>query len=295
MILDAISVGELAHALATGRAKGIVRRVFHSSVYLESSGGLVLLLRGALKSPMTINVVEGPDFIQALKVDEAFQTGDGVLRLGETEVRLDAADVFRSALLNPRRADPISGAEIVRGAASLKLLYSASEAALDFASGRAFRAFADSVLRPLAMGRTEQARSFSNYVGLLGSGTGFTPAGDDFVAGFTAAFNYHARGTGEATILLSLAELRGRTVRESAALVDYAQRGYVDEGLQSLILAGLDGKPLQFRAHLSELASRGHTSGLDMSLGVLMLLASVSDRTREGRALESSLEVLGDW
>jgi hypothetical protein len=89
-----------------------------------------------------------------------------------------------------------------------------------------------------------------------------------------------------------LAELKKRTVPESASLVDYAQRGYVDEGLEKLILAGLRNRPRQFRAELSELASRGHTSGLDMSLGVLLLVACVGDIVRHGAALESSLQAL---
>jgi uncharacterized protein DUF2877 len=294
LILDATSVGELVLRIAAKGAKGRVRRLFRSSAYLETRGGLVLLLRGTLKSPMTVNVADGPNFIETLSVEDVFEAKRSELRIGETRIRLGGAEPFRSGLLEGKAVEPISAVEIARCASALKLLYSASEASLDLVSGRAFDAFADRVLRPLAAGRSEQAHRFPNYVGLLGSGTGFTPAGDDFVAGFTAAFNFRARGSGITPIHLPLKEIRKRTVGESAFLVDYAQRGYVDEGLQQLILAGFGGKPLLFRAQLSELASRGHTSGLDMSLGVLMFLACVSDRTKRGRTLESALGVLGD-
>ena len=202
--------------------------------------------------------------------------------------------IFRSGLLGAHRNRPISEAEIVKTANALKLLYSASETSLGLATSRDFEVFADSVLRPLAAGRLAQVYRLPNYLGLLGRGAGFTPAGDDLVAGFSAAFNYYARGEGEAVVVLPLAELKRRTVAESAALVAYAQRGYVDEGMQKLILAGFGDEPLQFRTLVSDLASRGHTSGLDMSLGVLVLLACVSDLAKHGRALESSLEVLID-
>ena len=160
--------------------------------------------------------------------------------------------------------------------------------------GQAFERFVRSVLKPFARGSLDQAYVFRNYIGLIGNGTGFTPAGDDLVAGFTAAFNRFAKVTGRAAISLPITELRRRTVRESASLVDYAQRGYVDETMERLILSGLGNKPAQFRAELSGLASRGHTSGLDMSLGVLLLVAAAGDYISHGTALESSLGAIGD-
>jgi hypothetical protein len=64
--------------------------------------------------------------------------------------------------------------------------------------------------------------------------------------------------------------------------------------MERLILSGLGGGPAEFRSKISELASRGHTSGLDMSLGVLLMLACASDLARHGSALESFLEELRD-
>lgn len=293
MIQNATSIGELVHALAAKGAKGGVRRIFRNSAYLASKGGLVLLLRGELRSPMTINLGAGPDLMEALSVGLAFCLRPAALRLGEMEIRLDRATVFRSAFV-VRPINPIDEAEIVKGATALKLLYSASESALELVKGEAFGEFVKSVLRPLAHGSLGQVYRFRGYSGLIGNGSGFTPAGDDLVAGFTAAFNHYAKGADAAAISLPLAELRRRTVSESASLVDYAQRGYVDEGLERLILAGLGNKPLQFRAQLTELASRGHTSGLDMSLGVLLLVAGISDYMRQGGALEPSLGELVD-
>ena len=294
MTLNATCVGELVRSLADSGARGRVRRIFRNSAYLESRGGLALLLRGDLRSPMTVNLAPGPEFTNILSIKQAFELGHDTLDLGELEIRLDGAPTFSSSLMDGRPTNPIAEADVVRGATALKLLYSASQPSLELVSGRAFGEFASSVLEPFAHGKMDRVYFFRNYVGLIGNGSGFTPAGDDLVAGFTAAFNHYAKGTDTVPISLPLTELKKRTVNESASLLDYAQRGYVDEGLERLILSGLGNKPVQFRAELSELASRGHTSGLDMSLGVLSLVAVLGDYIRHGTALESSLAAIGD-
>ena len=293
-MLRATSVGELVRSLGESGARGSVGRLFRSSAYLESKEGLVLLLRGELRSPMTVNLPPGPEFTRSLSAQQQFRLGRDRLVIGELEILLGSAKTFTSSLMKGQPAEPISGTELVKGAVALKLLYSASESALGLVRGEGFRTFADSVLRPLARGEENQLYRLDSYAGLIGGGTGFTPAGDDLVGGFTAAFNHYASVTGREPISLPLSELRKRTVRESATLVDYAQRGYVDEGMERLILSGLGGRPAQFRASLAELASRGHTSGLDMSLGVLLLVASVNDLIGREKALESSLRAIGN-
>ena len=294
MMLNATSVGELVRSLADKGAKGKVTRIFRNSAYLESRGNLILLLRGGLRSPMTVNLAASPDFVQRLSTRQAFELRHDSLDLEEMNIRLGDAPTFNSSLMEGQRTDPIAEGDVARAATALKLLYSASQPSLDLVKGKAFGDFVSAVLRPFAHGKLDQVYLLRNYLGLIGNGTGFTPAGDDLVAGFAASFNHYARGTSRAPISLSLAELRKRTVKESASLLDYAQRGFVDEGLERLILSGLGNKPLQFRAQLSELASRGHTSGLDMSLGVLLLVAVLGDCINHGTALESLLRAIGN-
>ena len=294
MTIDATNVGELVQSQAARRTRGRVKRIFRNSAYLESASGLVLLLRGQLRSPMTVNLVAGTHLQQVLSVGERFELEPAKLGVGELEIGLSNASVFRSGLVGTRKIRVMSEERIVKSATALKLLYSASESAFDLVKGQAFDGLVGSLLRPLSSGRLSPAYRLQTYQGIIGSGTGFTPAGDDIIAGFTASFNLYARSTGKKQISLPVAELKRRTVPESALLVDYAQRGYVDETLQGLILAGLGGRPSVFRAHLSELASRGHTSGLDMSLGVLLMLACASDIARRGSALESFLMELRD-
>ena len=83
MILDATSVGELVRSIAPSGTKGRAKRLFRNSAYLESKAGLILLLRGRLRSPMTINVLDGPDFSGALAPDEEFESDSSGIHLGE--------------------------------------------------------------------------------------------------------------------------------------------------------------------------------------------------------------------
>jgi hypothetical protein len=292
MIQEATDVGELVQTLAVRGAEGKVKRIFRSSAYLEAEGGLVLLMRGALRSPMTINIDGGEDFAEVLAVGGRFELNPGRLKSGELEVILNRAKIYKSALGGGQPVSPIAEPEMIRAATMLKLLYAVSDASLDLVEGRALEEFAKTVLRPLAGGRVEPAFKMVNYLQLIGSGTGFTPAGDDFIAGFISAFNHAAAGVGERRISLPVSELSNRTVSESATLLDYAQRGYVDEGLELLILAAFGDRPKAFLDELIVLARRGHTSGLDMSLGVLMAAAAMRDRGKRQGALESTLREL---
>jgi hypothetical protein len=86
-------------------------------------------------------------------------------------------------------------------------------------------------------------------------------------------------------------QVMARTVPESAGILGYAARGYVDEVFERLLQASLENRPGGFGNELLDMARRGHTSGVDMSLGVLLCEAAVSDS--DGRpALEGCLRVL---
>lgn len=287
--MKAEGIGELVRSLAARNAKGRVTRTFRNSAYLEHGNGIILLLRGGLHSPITVNIGSVPDFARAFAPGERFALDAACLRVGKTVVDIRGAHLFKSTLLHQSPIEPIAERAIVKSAAGLKLLYSASRGALELVGGRAFSEFAETVLEPIARGDTEGAYSFDNYLGLLGTGSGFTPSGDDLVVGMTSSFNFFARGSRRRRIELPLAKLLGRTVRESAYILDYAQRGFVDETVERLILSGLGNMPAKFRARISELANRGHTSGLDLSLGVVLMVAAVSDLMKHGAALGSVL------
>jgi hypothetical protein len=291
MILRAADVGELVSSFLTHASEGRVRRVFRSSAYIEAEDEVILLLRGELRSPMTVNLSAADDFGRLLAIDERCDLGMGRLEFGRMTVRTEGANVYHGGLGRDSSIAPLAGSELVRGIVMLRLLYGASQSKLDIVTDGSFRQFIYTVLLPLAEGEMAEAYLPRNYFPLIGIGGGFTPAGDDFVGGFTAAFNHVARTTGRAEIRLPKPELEKRTVPESAALIDYAQRGYVDEELERLIISAFGGRP-GFFDNLLQVARRGHTSGIDVSSGVLLSAAVCRDHmTREG-AVEKCLSAL---
>ena len=285
---EATAVGELALGVAARRARGRVTRIFRNSAYLMSGTRLVLLINGGPRSPMSVNVRGSGDMREALRTGERFESGPRGLAFGDLEVCLSRAAVHRSGLKTTLRVEPVGPAALARAASSLKLLYSVSDHGQQLVESEQFRRFVNEVIVPLSKGVLGPAHSPRSFLGILGLGAGFTPAGDDFVAGFLASFNHAAASIGTSRIKLPIRVLRNRTVSESALLVDYAQNGYADEGLERLILAGLGNRPREFLRETIELAKRGHTSGLDMAEGVVFAAAAIGDLLgRTGASIEA--------
>ncbi|MDA4124503.1 MAG: DUF2877 domain-containing protein [Thaumarchaeota archaeon] len=292
MIINATDVGELVVSLPSRQSEGRVSRVFRNSAYIEAGDELLLLLHGELRSPINVNLNPSENLEELLAVEDSCSLVDGGIVFGELTVKTKGAKVYRSGLGASWSGSPVAGSVLVKGIEMLRLLYGAAKSDLDIFSEGAFRQFAEDVISPLAGGHPDEAHALRYYLPLIGAGGGFTPAGDDFVGGFTAALNHVARTTGEAEILFSRSALTGRTVPESAALIHYAQRGYVDEELERLIVSTFGGRRERFFQDLLQVAKRGHTSGIDMSTGVLLAAAATRDRAAKEGALERCLRAV---
>lgn len=288
MIQRASSVGELAQRLLLRGGRGTVTRVFERSAYLRTGSDYVLLLWGNGHSPMTINVVREDHGSGELRAGEECNLSASGVRTSQLVVAARGAPIYRSSL---RRGGPVvlpEQDELVKGVAMLRSLYDASPHGPVLVSDPAFRSFVKECLVPAA-GRMKRL-DFSDFGKLMGRGGGFTPAGDDFTAGFTSVFNYMARSRGSRRMVIPMRLATSKTVPESAAIMVYSSRGYVDEGMERLILDSLGGRRLS--GDLMSLASRGHTSGIDMSLGVLLAEGVESGKKDGGWALRGCLEAL---
>ena len=242
MIQRASSVGELALRFLSGRDHGTVTRVFRRSAYLRAGSDFFLLLWDSGRSPMTVNVTAGRDCSQGLRVGEVCELSPSGIRARDLEVMAEGAPTYRSSL---RARGPVAlpgPGDLVKGAAMLRSLYDASPHGLSLVSDPAFLNFARNRLVPAARG-TRELR-FEDLLGLVGRGGGFTPAGDDFVAGFTSAFNYIARSRRSRPISIPRRRVVSKTIPESAAVMVYSSRGLVDEALVRLILDSLGGRCL---------------------------------------------------
>jgi hypothetical protein len=291
--LKATDVGELAARFLDQAQEGRVSRLFQNSLYVRLGRDYFLILRGRLRSPTTINVISEGGFQGTSIVGDVCAVAKEGLTIGKLVVRTGEARTYSGGLRSDSHQAPIPSSHILKGTAALNLLYGASGQAIDIAGSMPFRLFASSVLWSVSKGDLGGVTNGKNFLPLVGAGGGFTPAGDDFVGGFAALFNHVAALKKWDTIRLPRHELEARTVPESAALLDAAQEGFVDEEVERLILSALGRRPDNFFQHLLGVARRGHTSGIDVSLGILMAAGVVREIEAGDGTVRKNLETLG--
>jgi hypothetical protein len=291
MSLRASHIGELALKVLSRGKPGEVTRVFGSSAYLRSGSDFVLVLWGSLRSPMTINLSEARGREEVFRVGDWWTFASSGIRLGSWSIDVSRASLNLGALRARRPIVLPSALQLAKGVAMLRSLYDVSRSGPALVDDKELRTFVEKTLVPFAGGKQGVLYDAARYLPLVGRGGGFTPAGDDFIAGFLATFNYIARFRRSRQILIPRGLVLPRTVPESAVILGYAARGFVDETLERLLLASLGNERRSFRNELLEMARRGHTSGVDISIGVLLCEAALSDT--DGRpALRGCLNAL---
>ena len=290
MIQRASGVGELAARFIARRGRGEVTKAFQRSAYVRTGGDYFLLVWGDLKSPIALNMACEDGWRPLTEPGEGCSLGGWRVGFESWTVDATEAEVNRSGLIRRRRIALPEERDVVKGMAMLKSLYDAYPSGPTLPSDEALKSFALETLIPFAEGREVRVYEPMRYLPMIGRGGGFTPAGDDFVGGFVATFNFFARCTRARQISIPPLLLAGRTVPESAALLSYASKGYVDEPFERLILAVLNGRA--FFDDLLEVAHRGHTSGIDASLGAVLAGAALSDRSEGGDSIRECLRVM---
>ena len=293
MILKATDVGALAAECLARMREGRVSRVFRSSAYIEAGRDFFLLLRGGPRSPTTINVAVKDDFVDIVAADERCLFSGGEILFEKTRVQTEGGRLYSGRLGRGAPVSPVPASSLVKGMAALKLLYGVSDQSPSIVSSKSFDRFVESVLAPAVRGEMAGVYAPENYMPLIGAGGGFTPAGDDTVGGFAAAFNHAARVGGFREVVLPREELERRTVPESAALLEYAQRCLVDEEVENLILSAFGGRSGRLVQDLLPVARRGRTSGLDTSVGVILAAAVTREMQARDGALKSCLAAAG--
>jgi len=291
MIKKATSIGTLAAKSLSRNRMGEVTRVFRKSVYIRAGDDFVLLLWGSLRSPMTINIEESRSAEWRIRAGEWCILSNEAVRLEAGEIDVRRAEVFMSALLDARKIALPDGPALAKGVAMLRSLYDVSSTGPTLTSDPVLKSFIMGTLLPLSSGRSGPVHQPRMYLNLIGRGAGFTPAGDDFLSGLVATYNYIARCRKRRQVSTPRNLVRGRTIPESAVILSNSARGHVDEDLERLILASTSGRT-RFYGELMAVARRGHTSGIDMSLGVLLCEAAVADEDSGGNVLEDCLDIL---
>jgi hypothetical protein len=291
MILRASTVGELAARVLARGGKGEVTRAFPNSLYIRSGSEFIVLLWGGLRSPLTVNM-RGEQLSTRLVPGVSCKLNRTAIAFDGISVDLKGVGTYQGSLLQARSISLPTGARLRSSVAILRSLYEVSPEGPRLPTDRAFHEFVGAVAFPLAHGERLVVHDFGRYRALLGRGVGFTPAGDDFIGGFAAVYNVAARVRRWKAITFPARSLSTLTTPESGAILRYATMGYVDEVMERLMLRSMAGGKSSFHRELFASARRGHTSGVDMSLGVLLCEAALKEAEEGGDVLRRCLEVL---
>lgn len=127
---------------------------------------------------------------------------------------------------------------------------------------------------------------------LCGKGPGFTPAGDDFIAGYLAMSNWlsDAMKLGDAVIPGN--DFSVLTTWTSYKLIEYGARNLLDEQAQHMINCVAHSSIDAYIQAVGLISKRGHTSGIDFATGMTIALFTAADRVFETSVLESIVQVL---
>ena len=127
---------------------------------------------------------------------------------------------------------------------------------------------------------------------LCGKGPGFTPAGDDFIAGYLAMSNWlsDAMELGDAVIPGN--DFSVLTTWTSFKLIEYGARNLLDDQAQNMINCVAHNNLDAYIRAVGLISKRGHTSGLDFATGTTIALFAAADRVFKTSVLESLVRVL---
>jgi hypothetical protein len=145
----------------------------------------------------------------------------------------------------------------------------------------------------LGQSRFDGAAFGTSAMMCLGLGSGFTPSFDDFVSGFLCVFNIGAVALQLPPVVIDVADAEKRTGWASARLLDYMQKGFMDEDVERVVSAFYGGKGDSFILSLEDVIGRGHSSGLDISVGIVMAAAVILDFLGPGLIVPRVAKALG--
>ncbi|HEX9677480.1 DUF2877 domain-containing protein [Nitrososphaera sp.] len=309
-LLDCYCIGGVHSALAQSRGKiGRAINVFDKTINIRTvEDELLVITLGSMRSPANLNLSEGPlrqaGFAYLVresqdavaKVDHTGAKPRIVLQVGSIAISIDEPDVFQNSLQEP-------------AAESLHTFAASSDRIFSVLAGGAGKERAGCLLNPdvttmgllpmfldrLASGNTsnEQDLLAEALMGLCGRGPGFTPAGDDFIAGYLAVSNWLSNSLKLGPHIIPGKEFSRLTTWTSFKLMEYSARGLIDDQAQLMINSVARGSVDDYIICIGLIGKRGHTSGIDFATGATVALYTIADRVCGTRTLDhiSDLQV----
>lgn len=283
-------IGSVHGALVQSQGRiGRVINVFDATINIRTDGGeLLVVTLGKTKSPINANVV-GAEAVHktgfaglARQGNDAVMTtcaGRAALQAGGVLISMDRPSVFHNSLLEPatgvlrafasasgRVASALAGGAEKGRTGCLLRPDITTAGLLDAFSGRLLSGRCDT-----RDGRTE------TLARLCGRGPGFTPAGDDFIAGYLAMFNWLCSALELGPPVIPGSEFLRLTTWTSFKLMEYSARDLLDEQAQSMLNSVAGGRVDDYVRDIEVIGKRGHTSGIDFATGATFGLYTVAD------------------
>jgi hypothetical protein len=273
-------------------AHGTVLNVFDSTVNIRTDEDELLVLSlGKITSPLTANIGTADSEVHLLS--DLISAGDRVeftrsdqiekIALGRTVVVVDRPLYFEN------RIQRFSEHAILRFLDQYEYLW---DSLGEYAKERKgcllnpdmttkgllpeFLAAASDTAGGFASDETA-CRLYNALLGMCGRGPGFTPAGDDFISGFLATFNYIRKSLNIGAAIIPDREFSELTTWTSFKLMECNARGIVDMEVETLINSAACADIISYVNTIGALSQRGHTSGLDLSTGATLALCMVAN------------------
>ncbi len=270
---------------------------------------LLVITLGKIRSPVNLNVIPGSanmgfkqiveDATVRIQNENIGKQPSPVLLVGDANIMLSEHDKFCNHFSN---LDPQS---IQTFANNRHRIFSTLESQAhanrfgcllnpDMTTRGLFAGFMDQLISDNAILDQHEfdIRILKGLQQLCGKGPGFTPAGDDFIAGYLAMSNWlsDAMKLGDAVIPGS--DFSVLTTWTSFKLIEYGARNLLDDQAQHMINCVARNNIDAYIQAVGLISKRGHTSGLDFATGMTIALFTAADRVFKTSVLENILQIL---
>ena len=296
--ISAAQLGAIASQSFSKAKSGTIGHViasFQNSFYIRTyADELIFITNRPLESPITVNVTSNFNFEKLALTNSSVTLREDQILIGDLAIRMETVQPHerptKSLLDTKLRIDRNALRRVVFIIGILDVSLSVLDAkGISHEQTRKFARTSATALRDSFSLETFMHEALA----LVGLGAGFTPSGDDLLGGFLATWNSLAEVVDRSKVVLDFGLLSDRTSWISAKLLDYMQRELLDAQLSHAILsAALDNED-EFVLAVEALIPRGHTSGLDISTGMIIALSLILDIANNTLYTETLLNQLG--
>lgn len=225
------------------------KAVRDDTLYIERRGKVMVITSIEFYAPFSVCLDKSFSFEGDAMIDEEH------LRFGNVSVK--KSTVTLEEPIKVKELYPLSGKGLDKVESTIKLLYPEEEE-LEFVISSS---------RKLAeLGSTREL--YEGLCSLVGRGRGLTPSGDDMVSGFLSVYNAASTYAGRRKLCISSKALE-KTNSFGRSMIYYSQSLQLDKKALKLVTSLLEGDLSLTLEAVLELSKRGHSSGLDYSVGAL--------------------------